>query len=146
MKSVYSSLEDGSKFHPVNGSGLQDSNKDDLIHENKVTARLETALLEKILANKEKYAKYKLLLPTPGGAGTLSARFKMGRKLAKIYAKTGTLGATKSLAGYAETSKGVIVFSVIGDRLKGMGVKEAMAGPIESIVYAHVKYLKDKGL
>ncbi len=146
MRSVYASLEDGSKFHPVNGSGLQDSGKDDVIHENKVTPRLETALLEKILANKDKYGKYKVMLPTPGGAGTLSARFKMGRKLAKIYAKTGTLGATKALAGFAETSKGTIVFSVIGDRLKGMGVKEAMTGPIENLVFAHIKYLKDKGL
>lgn len=146
MKSVYSSLEDSSKFHPVNGSGLQSSGKDTELQENKVTPRLETALLEKILANKEKYAKYKLLLPTPGGSGTLAARFKSGRTLAKIYAKTGTLGATKALAGFAETSKGTIVFSVIGDHLKGMGVAEAMSGPIENLVFAHIKYLKDKGL
>jgi hypothetical protein len=146
MKDAYKNLEDSSKFHPVNGSGLQASDKDTVAQENKVTARLETALLEKILANPAKYNKYKTYLPTPGGVGTLNARFKMGRKLAKIYAKTGTLGATKSLAGYAETAKGTIVFAVIGDRLRGMGVKEAMSGPIENIVYAHIKYLKDKGL
>lgn len=150
MKAAYAlppySLDDQSKFHPVNGSGLQDSGKDAAIHENKVTPRLETALLEKILANKAKYAKYKVLLPTPGGTGTLRARFASGRKIAKIYAKTGTLGATKALAGFAETKKGVIVFSVIGDRLRGMSVKQAMVGPIENLVYAHAKYLKDKGL
>ncbi len=146
MKSVYASLEDSSKFHPVNGSGLQATDKDTELQENKVTPRLETALLEKILANKEKYAKYKVLLPTPGGSGTLAARFKQGRTLAKIYAKTGTLGNAKALAGFAETSKGTIVFSVIGDRLKGIGVSQAMSGPIENLVFAHIKYLKDKGL
>jgi D-Ala-D-Ala carboxypeptidase 3 (S13) family len=142
MKDAYKNLEDSSKFHPVNGSGLQDSGKDQEIHENKVTARLETSLLEKILANKTKYNKYKTYLPTPGGNGTLAARFKMGRKLAKIYAKTGTLGATKSLAGFAETAKGTIVFSIIGDRLKGVGVKEAMKVQIENVVYAHLQYMK----
>lgn len=142
MKEAFKNLEDSSKFRPVNGSGLQASDKDTTAQENKVTARLETALLEKILANPVKYNKYKRFLPTPGGEGTLTARFKMGRKLAKIYAKTGTLGATKSLAGFAETSKGTIVFSVIGDRLRGMGVKEAMAGPIENLVYAHIAYIK----
>ncbi|MBC7458207.1 MAG: D-alanyl-D-alanine carboxypeptidase [Bdellovibrionaceae bacterium] len=146
MKDAYKNLEDSSKFHPVNGSGLQSSDKDAVFQENKVTARLETALLEKILSNPTKYNKYKTYLPTPGGRGTLNARFKAGRKLAKIYAKTGTLGTTKSLAGYAETAKGTIVFSVIGDRLRGMGVKEAMSGPIENIVYKHIEYLKSKGL
>lgn len=142
MKEAYKNLEDSSKFHPVNGSGMQVTEKDSALQENKVTARLETGLLEKILSNKVKYDKYKTYLPTPGGPGTLNARFKSGRKFAKIYAKTGTLGNAKALAGFAETSKGTIVFSVIGDRLKGMNVNAAMQGPIENLVFAHIQYIK----
>ncbi len=142
MKDAYKNLEDSSKFHPVNGSGLQSSAKDSDLTENKVTARLETALLERILANKAKYNQYKKYLPTPGGSGTLAARFKQSRSLAKIYAKTGTLGTTKALAGFAETAKGTIVFSVIGDRLKGVSVKQAMSGQIENLIAAHIKYIR----
>ncbi|MBC7752590.1 MAG: D-alanyl-D-alanine carboxypeptidase [Moraxellaceae bacterium] len=142
MKEAYKNLEDSSKFHPVNGSGMQATEKDSVLQENKVTPRLETALLERILSNKKKYDTYKTFLPTPGGVGTLSVRFKSGRKLAKIYAKTGTLGNTKALAGFAETDRGTIVFSVIGDRLKGMGVEAAMKGPIENLVFAHIQYIK----
>ena len=142
MKEAYKNLEDSSKFHPVNGSGMQVTERDSVLQENKVTPRLETGLLERILSNKAKYDKYKTYLPTPGGEGTLFYRFKSGRKLAKIYAKTGTLGNAKALAGFAETSKGTIVFSVIGDRLKGMNSEAAMAGPIENLVFAHIQYIK----
>lgn len=142
MINEYANLEDSSKFHPVNGSGLQQSNKDTDLQRNTVTPRLETALLEKIYKNKVKYAKYKNLLTSPGKpGGTLYNTFKNGRKLAKIYAKTGTLGNGKGLAGFAETKKGVIVFSILSDDLRGIGVKEALKVVIENVVYSHLSYV-----
>ena len=147
MNTEYAGLEDSSKFHPVNGSGLQVTGKDTDLQTNTVTPRLQTALLERILSNKTKYEKYKNLLTSPGKAGgTLTSAFTQGRKLAKIYAKTGTLGNGKALAGFAETKNGVLVFSIISDKLRALSTTEALKGPIENIVYNHLAYLKAKGL
>lgn len=140
MINDYAGLTDSNKFHPVNGSGLQDSDKDKTVHENRVTPRLQTSLLYTIL-NSGKYDKFKVLLAQPGGTGTLKRNFKTLRTKAKIYAKTGTLGNSKSLAGYVQIPQGTIVFSVIGDYLRGCGPADALSGPIENLVFLNHKYV-----
>lgn len=143
MQKDYIGLVDGNKFHPVNGSGLQQSSKDKLIHENKVTARLQISLLNTIMKS-GKYDTFKKLLASPGGTGTLKRNFKTLSKTAKIYAKTGTLGNSKSLAGFVELPQGTILFSVIGNNLQGVGSPaEALAGPIENIIFLNAQYVKE---
>lgn len=137
----YVNLTDSNKFHPVNGSGLQQSDKDETVHENKVTARLQTSLLYSILRS-GKYDSFKKLLAQPGGEGTLRRNFKGLRTKAKIYAKTGTLGNAKSLAGFVEIPQGTIIFSVLGDYLRGVGSPaQALSGPIENIVFLNTQYV-----
>lgn len=136
----YTFLQDGGKFHPVNGSGLQQTGKDTDLETNTVTPRLEVSLLEMIYRS-GRYNEYKQLLPGPGREGTLNHKFGGLRSVVKgIYAKTGTLGNGKSLAGYVETSKGVVIFSIIGDNLRGYS-KPAQAHntTIENIVAKNVK-------
>jgi hypothetical protein len=144
LQKDYVGLVDGNKFHPVNGSGLQQSSKDKLIHENKVTARLQTGLLYSIL-NSGKYNTFKNLLARPGGDGTLRRNFRTLSKTAKIYAKTGTLGNSKSLAGFVELENGTLLFSVIGNDLKGVGSpSEALAGEIENVIYLNSVHAANK--
>lgn len=143
MMKDYSGLADSNKFHPVNGSGLQDTARDKEVHKNKVTARLQTSLLYSILTS-GKYDKFKVLLAQPGSSGTLRRNFKVLRTKAKIYAKTGTLGNSKSLAGFVELPQGTILFSAIGDDLRGVGSPaEALSGPIENLVYLNSKYIME---
>lgn len=143
MKKDYSGLVDSNKFHPVNGSGLQQSSKDKLMHENKVTARLQTSLLYAIYTS-GKYNNFKTLMARPGGDGTLRRNFKVLSQNAKIYAKTGTLGNSKSLAGFVDIPQGTIIFSVIGNNLKGVGsLAQALSGPIENIVFLNTQYVKN---
>lgn len=142
----YKNLESANLFHPVNGSGLQHTGLDKDVHTNKVTPRLETQLLLRILKS-PKYNAFKAMLPSPGTSGTLRAKFPTLRKYAKIFAKTGTLGTGKALAGFIETKKGYIIFSVIGDNIRGVkNMKQAHDAIIEPVVYANTKYIIDRGL
>lgn len=140
LQNDYMGLVDGNKFHPVNGSGLQQSSKDKFIHENKVTARLQTGLLYVILKS-GKYNTFKNLMARPGGDGTLRRNFSKLSKTAKIYAKTGTLGNAKSLAGFVELANGTLLFSVLGNNLRGVGSPaEALSNEIENLVFLNSTY------
>lgn len=145
LRNDYSMLVDFSKFHQVNGSGLQDTLNDQEIHKNKVTVALEIHLLKKILAS-ENYNRYKVTLPSAGNVGTLknsftSTEFPTLRARSTIYAKTGTLSKAKGLAGFVEIPQGKIVFAILSDNLLGLTAKEALKGPIESIVNKNVTYV-----
>jgi D-Ala-D-Ala carboxypeptidase 3 (S13) family len=147
LRKDYANLIDFSKFHQVNGSGLQDTEHDLEIHKNRVTVALEIHLLKKILASKD-YDRYKVTLPSPGNIGTLKnsfekAEFPKLRAHSTIYAKTGTLSKAKGLAGFVEISQGKIVFAILSDNLLGLTSKEALKGPIESIVGKNVNYVLD---
>lgn len=143
MKKHYSSLEDGKFFVPQNGSGLNNTQNDSDEELNKVTARLETHLLQKIFLS-GKFDQFKVLLARPGMDGTLKKRLKATNSIGRVFAKTGTLQHTKSLAGFVETKKGVMIFAIIGDKLK---VSTASATEdIDNIVYRHAKYLAIKGM
>ncbi len=136
MKEFYKNLEDSSKFHPVNGSGLNTTGVDLGEALNKSTVRNETNLLEKIIKEKN-YDQFKKLLAQPGQYGTLNYHLGSVSKLGHVYAKTGTLAQTKALAGYVETKNGVLVFSVIADQLKISPVNAFSV--IEKIVLKHTQ-------
>lgn len=143
MKSSYVGLEDGNKFDPKNGSGLNNYANDSYEDWNKVTVRLETHLLHRIYKS-GKYSQFKKLLAQPGQFGTLKRRLGATNNLGRVYAKTGTLAKTKALAGYVDTKKGVLIFSIIGDKLQ-VSTSSAMVN-IDTIVYKHAKYLTGRGL
>ncbi len=142
-KDMYSTLQDSVKFHIINGSGLQDSAVDKGNAVSKVTARFQTDLLEKI-ARSSRYNEYKRLLAQPGQSGTLLRRLTQTDKMGKVYAKTGTLAAVKALAGFVDTKKGKLIFSIIGDELT---ISPSLASAeTDNIVFQHVKYLTNRGL
>ena len=97
------------------GSGL--SAKDE------VTPRAE-ALLLAYAAKQPWFAQWKAALPVGGVDGTLAGRFKdapsvdagVARLKGHVFAKTGTLGESRALAGYLECSSGkTVIFSVMVD-------------------------------
>ncbi len=115
----------GDDFLLYDGSGL--SAKD------VVTPRAEAQLLA-YAATQPWFAQWKAALPVGGVDGTLASRFKDAKdkepkdKEAKevsadpanlkghVFAKTGTLGESRALAGYVECGSGrTVIFSVMVD-------------------------------
>lgn len=146
MKKTYSDFVDGFKFDPKNGSGLNSYANDSYSEWNKVTAALQINLLQRIYTadGGKHYNTFKKLLAQPGQYGTLKRRLGSTQRIGRVYAKTGTLQKTKSLAGFVDTKKGTLMFSIIGDQLK---ISCASATThIDNIVYKHVQYLANKGL
>ncbi len=151
FKVTFNGLTDLGKLHMVNGSGLNTSDQKDIAVLNKVTANMQTSFLYKILRSPQDYAIFKKLLAQPGQMGTLSHRLVATNSLAKIYAKTGTLDQTVSLAGFAETKNGVLIFSILGDELKLANMKSYLRSVqatqakarelIDDLLYIHVKAL-----
>lgn len=136
MKKYYKNLEDSSKFHPVNGSGLNTTDVDQGAALNKATVRMETHLLEKIIKEKN-YHSFKKLLAQPEQSGTLQGKLTEVSKLGQVYAKTGTLAKTKALAGYVETQNGILIFAIIADQLKIAPINASKA--IEQILLKHTE-------
>lgn len=136
MKQFYKKLEDSSKFHPVNGSGLNTTGVDQGAALNKATVRMETHLLEKIIKDKN-YNSFKKLLAQPEEFGTLQGKLTEVSKLGQVYAKTGTLAKTKALAGYVETQNGILVFAIIADQLKITPINASKV--IEQILLKHTQ-------
>jgi serine-type D-Ala-D-Ala carboxypeptidase/endopeptidase (penicillin-binding protein 4) len=59
---------------------------------------------------------YRSSLPVAGEDGTLADRFKGTSAVARIFAKTGTIGHINSLSGYATTTSGAnLIFSILGN-------------------------------
>jgi D-alanyl-D-alanine carboxypeptidase len=118
------------EYNPVDGSGLDTDNL--------VTPSTQIKILEKIYRSGN-YTAFKKLLAQPGSYGTLKSRFS--GYTGKIFAKTGTMPSTgvKSLMGFFETSKGVLLFSVIVN--KASGKTGAAFSEIENFVTEVVKKL-----
>jgi D-alanyl-D-alanine carboxypeptidase/D-alanyl-D-alanine-endopeptidase (penicillin-binding protein 4) len=95
-------------FVLYDGSGLSDH---DL-----VAPRAQTSLLV-FAATQPWFPVFKSVLPVGGVDGTLGGRFKAPSPLAgKLFAKTGTLGESRALAGYMTAASGrTIVFSILVD-------------------------------
>lgn len=135
MKKQFAGLEDLSKLQVIDGAGLSRSNR--------VTARLESALLEKIYTG-GKYNSFKLLLAQPGEIGTMrNSLVDLNSSVGRVYAKTGTLpkGRVKGLSGFVESSKGVMIFAMIANGVETGSAKLAMLNLIDT----HARYLKSQG-
>jgi D-alanyl-D-alanine carboxypeptidase/D-alanyl-D-alanine-endopeptidase (penicillin-binding protein 4) len=59
---------------------------------------------------------YRASLPEAGEDGTLADRMKNTPAAGRVFAKTGTIGHTNNLSGYATTLKGErLIFSIVGN-------------------------------
>lgn len=105
-------------FFFFDGSGL--STKD------VVTPRATVALLE-YAARQTWFPQWKAALPIAGVDGTLHSRFKDSALRGHVFAKTGTLGESRSLAGFLEMpGRPVLVFAIFADnRLPGSSADRA---------------------
>jgi D-alanyl-D-alanine carboxypeptidase/D-alanyl-D-alanine-endopeptidase (penicillin-binding protein 4) len=98
---------DGDDFVFYDGSGL--STKD------LVTPRAEAQLLS--FATKQPwFATWKAALPVGGVDGTLEHRFTEAPLKGHVFAKTGTMGESRALAGYVDCASGKqVIFSILVD-------------------------------
>jgi len=98
---------DGDDFTFYDGSGL--SAKD------VVTPRAQVQLLA--YATKQAwFPLWKAALPVGGIDGTLGSRFKDSSLKGHLFAKTGTLGESRALAGYVDCASGrQVIFSIMVD-------------------------------
>ena len=89
------------------GSGLSDKDE--------VTPRAEAQLL--VFASTQPwFAAWKAGLPVGGVDGTLKGRFTEAPLKGKVFAKTGTLGESRALAGYVVCKSGrEVAFSILVD-------------------------------
>jgi len=61
---------------------------------------------------------FRATLPVAGVDGSLADRFKSGTAEGRVYAKTGSLGGVKTLAGYATTDSGdQVAFAILSNNL-----------------------------
>ncbi|MGI4830503.1 MAG: D-alanyl-D-alanine carboxypeptidase, partial [Janthinobacterium lividum] len=89
------------------GSGL--STKD------LVTPRAEAQLLA-YAARQPWFAQWKAALPVGGIDGTLASRFTQAPLKGHVFAKTGTLGESRALAGYVQCRSGrEVIFTILVD-------------------------------
>lgn len=98
---------DPDDFFFYDGSGLSSH---DL-----VTPRA-TAHLLAYAATKPWFSPWKAALPIGGVDGSLANRFKEAPLYGRVFAKTGTLGETRSLSGYLDCASGrQVIFSIMVD-------------------------------
>jgi serine-type D-Ala-D-Ala carboxypeptidase/endopeptidase (penicillin-binding protein 4) len=110
------------------GSGLS--------RENLVTPHAEVQLLQ-FAATQPWGKEFRDSLPVAGVDGSLADRFRELDPQAHVYAKTGSLGGVRTLAGYAVTAKGgQLAFSVLSNNLSLPGKR--VNDVIDSIVAAAV--------
>ncbi len=93
-----------------------------------VTPRAETQVLA-YAARQPWFAAWKASLPVGGVDGTLESRFSRDGLKGRVFAKTGTLGEARALAGYVVGASGrTIIFSIMdAEHLPGSNAdREAM--------------------
>ena len=103
---LHAGLVDGD-FLFYDGSGL--STKD------LVTPRAEAQLLA-YAARQPWFAQWKAALPIGGVDGTLASRFTQAPLKGHVFAKTGSLGESRALAGYVQCASGrTVIFAILDD-------------------------------
>jgi D-alanyl-D-alanine carboxypeptidase/D-alanyl-D-alanine-endopeptidase (penicillin-binding protein 4) len=120
---------DPNDFVFYDGSGL--STKD------LVTPRATAQLLA--FATKQPwFAQWKPALPVGGVDGTLSERFKEAPLKGHVFAKTGTLGESRALAGYVDCASGrQVIFSImIDDHTPGSSADRTVMDKIVAAIAA----------
>lgn len=102
--------DDPSKYRFADGCGLSSYNL--------ISANLLVELLKYSYRDNEIYDKILPALPVSGIDGTLAYRMKSTPAFRKIKAKTGTINAISTLAGYAENSKGeILAFAILNQNI-----------------------------
>ena len=103
---LHAGLAEGD-FVFYDGSGL--STKD------LVTPRAEAQLLA-YAAQQPWFPLWKAALPVGGVDGTLAARFTQAPLKGHVFAKTGSLGESRALAGYVQCASGrTVIFAILDD-------------------------------
>jgi D-alanyl-D-alanine carboxypeptidase/D-alanyl-D-alanine-endopeptidase (penicillin-binding protein 4) len=75
-----------------------------------------TARLLQFAATQPWFAQWKAALPVGGIDGTLASRFAEAPLKGHVFAKTGTLGESRALAGYVQCASGrEVIFSILDD-------------------------------
>ncbi len=122
---------DGNDFVFYDGSGLSDH---DL-----VTPRATAQLLT--YASRQTWSSaWKASLPIGGVDGTLASRFKDSPLKGHVFAKTGTLGESRGLAGYVDCASGKqVIFAVYVDNHApgGAADRTAMDRIVEAIAASY---------
>ena len=111
-------LKFAAEFYKAAGIGESDVSLSDgsgLSRKNLVTPRAIVQLL-RYTATQSWGELYRSSLPVAGEDGTLSERMKNTPAAGRVFAKTGTIGHTNTLSGYALTISGEhLVFSILGN-------------------------------
>lgn len=121
---------DGNDFFFYDGSGLS---AQDL-----VTPRAAVHLLT-FASMQPWFAAWKAALPVGGVDGTIASRFKDAPLKGHVFAKTGTLGESRGLAGYVECASGnTVAFAIYADdHMPGSAAdREAMDKVVAAIAAA----------
>jgi D-alanyl-D-alanine carboxypeptidase/D-alanyl-D-alanine-endopeptidase (penicillin-binding protein 4) len=116
-------------FLSYDGSGLSDH---DL-----VTPRATTQFLG-FIATQTWFPLWKASLPIGGEEGTLASRFASPPLQGHVFAKTGTLGESRALAGYVDAASGrQIIFSIlVDDHAPGSSADRAVMDKIVAAIAA----------
>ena len=119
----------GDDFLFYDGSGLSDH---DLV------APRVTAQLLLWASEQPWFAQWKAALPIGGVDGTLAGRFKEPELKGRVWAKTGTLGESRGLAGYVQTASGRwVIVAIYVDNHATVGSMDRVV--MDKIVAAVVK-------
>jgi D-alanyl-D-alanine carboxypeptidase/D-alanyl-D-alanine-endopeptidase (penicillin-binding protein 4) len=103
-----------------------------------VTPRAEVQLLA-YAARQPWFPQWKAALPVGGVDGTLASRFTGAPLQGKVFAKTGTLGESRTLAGYVHSASGEdVIFAILeDDREPGTSADEAVMDRIVAAIAAN---------
>ena len=86
------------------------------------------------------FAQWKAALPVGGVDGTLASRFTRAPLKGHVFAKTGTLGESRALAGYVECASGrTVIFALLDDEHEpgDIGDRAVMDKIVEAIAAAY---------
>jgi len=120
---------DGAKYKIADGSGLSLYNY--------ISAELLVQLLRYGYRNKDIYSRLLPSLPIAGEDGTLKSRMKSGYAKGNVEAKTGTVTAVSSLAGYAQAYNGhQLCFAIINNGVLRAGEARAFQDKVCQIICA----------
>jgi D-alanyl-D-alanine carboxypeptidase/D-alanyl-D-alanine-endopeptidase (penicillin-binding protein 4) len=123
-------------FNLVDGSGLSSY---DLVTPRAVAKLLSFAAHDpKTGAPQPWFAAWRASLPIGGVDGTLADRFTTAPLKGHVFAKTGTLGEARALAGYLDCASGqTVIFSIlVGNHLPGSNADREVIDRIVAVIAA----------
>jgi D-alanyl-D-alanine carboxypeptidase/D-alanyl-D-alanine-endopeptidase (penicillin-binding protein 4) len=119
----------------ADGSGLS--------RHNYVTAAAIMAVLQRMAADEDWRDDWMAAFPAGGSDGTLSRRFTSSAARGRVRAKTGTMMAVRSLAGYVRTDAGeLLAFVMIVNN--AAGTRDEVDGVLDAAVDRMVAFRRSK--